>query len=112
MDVSNLDPHDKDVANLAVEALSLGKLLAVEYGDQNRLVEVHAVGISTAGKPCMRVWQVDGGSASGETEGWKLMSLAKVFKLPKLVDQQSLAPREGYKKGDLGMNFIFSEINL
>jgi hypothetical protein len=110
MDISDLNDHDQHVAKQALMSIGMGLRLDVEYDGLHRLVEVHTVGISTAGNPCMRVYQVMGDSHSGYTEGWKMMSLGKVFKFPQLTDIKSLAPREGYNKGDLGMKHIFTEV--
>lgn len=107
---TSLAPDEQKIAKQAMKALATGLAMEVEYNGAPRLVEVHAVGVSTAGKPCMRVYQLQGASDSGEEQGWKLMSLGKVFEMPKLTDIHSLAPREGYRKGDLGMSQIFTEI--
>ena len=37
-------------ANLAIEALQTGRVLQLDYRGYNRAVEVHAVGVSTAGR--------------------------------------------------------------
>lgn len=107
--LKELSQHDRSVARAAMQALGNGLRLELEYNGYPRLVEVHAVGLSSKGTPCMRVYQVEGDSESLEKEGWKLMSLGKAFDL-KVVDIQSLAPRPGYQKGDLGMNAIFTEV--
>jgi hypothetical protein len=109
-DLKELSPHDRAVARAALKAIATGLALEVEYSGSPRIVEVHAVGLSTAGKPCMRVYQLQGATNSGEDQGWKLMSLGKVFEMPKLMDIHSLAPREGYRKGDMAMARIFTEI--
>lgn len=109
--LSDLDEHDKAVARQALTAVAAGSVLNVEYDGLTRLVEVHAVGLSTKGRPVMRVYQLDAGqSHSGNPSPWRLMSLDKVFRMPEIVDIKSLAPREGYRKGDLGMSHIFTEV--
>lgn len=110
MDIDDLPGDVQDIARQALEAMEAGYCLRFNYDGQPRLVEVHAVGISTAGRPCMRVYQVEGGSVHNEPEGWKMMTLAKVFEFPEVVEIESLAPREGYQKGDLGMTYIIDEI--
>lgn len=94
---------------IVLSALESGKVLELRYDGFNRLVEVHAVGLSKKAIPCMRVYQVSGGSVSGETEGWKLMLIDKSFSAH-LTDTPSQAPRPGYSKGDKGMTQIFAEI--
>lgn len=108
--INDLPKHEKKVARAAMKAIATNRVLDLQYDGDSRLVEVHAVGISTAGKPCMRVYQVQGGSQSLVKEGWKLLSLAKVFDTPKIVDIVSLAPRKGFSKGDAGMQTIFTEV--
>lgn len=56
-----------------IAALQAGVCLRLQYDGFQRIVEIHAVGISTANNPCMRVWQVRGGSVSGEPVGWKMV---------------------------------------
>ncbi|SOD92523.1 hypothetical protein [Caenispirillum bisanense] len=93
----------------ACEALNAGKRLRVVYDGETRIIEVHAVGVSTANNECMRVWQVEGGSVSGEEVGWKLMTLSKVTK-HQLLEEASQAPRPGYKKGDSHMKEIYCQL--
>jgi len=57
----------------------------------------------------MRVWQVRGGSVSGERVGWKLMRLDDARSYG-LLDEISRAPRDGYKRGDRAMARIIREI--
>lgn len=97
------------IHDLPVAALNTGVCLRLQYDGFDRVVEVHAVGISTAGNPCMRVWQVRGGSVSGERTGWKMMLLDKSF-TAHLTDEDSGAPRPGYAANDRGMTDIFAQL--
>lgn len=104
-----LNKHDLKIAQSAIKALTSGKCLKLEYnGEPPRLVEVHAVGISKAGNPCMRVFQLAGHTHS-EVPGWKMMRLDKIFTQPKILPSPSQAPRPGYQKGDRGMEEIMKE---
>jgi hypothetical protein len=51
------------LAGTACEALRAGLCLELRYSGFSRIVEVHGVGVSTAGNPVMRVFQVRGDSA-------------------------------------------------
>ena len=95
--------------HVACDAFNQGKRLAVTYDGFTRIVEVHAVGTSTAKNPVMRVWQVSGGSASGERTGWKLMRLDKTWRFA-ITDEVSEAPRSGYKRGDRDIAVIRCQI--
>lgn len=91
------------------EALLKGRCLHLDYNGGHRLVEVHAIGTTKAGNPCFRGFQVGGASSSGEYKGWKMFLLSEVEDVA-LTDVPSLAPREGYKKGDKGMIEIDLEL--
>ena len=66
------------LASTACEALRDGKCLELRYDGFVRVVEVHAVGRSKANRLLIRVWQVRGGSVSGEPAGWKLFALDEI----------------------------------
>lgn len=96
----------------AIHALEAGKVMQVDYDGYERLIEVHAVGVTLTGAPCMRVFQIEGGSISGAvTPGWRLMLFDKIAN-PMLTDVPSEAPRPGYRQGDKGMLYIFKEIEI
>lgn len=108
--LESLSKKEASVADTAIKAMERGRRLSVEYDGMDRVVEVHAVGVSLAGRPCMRVYQVEGGSVSGEVYGWKLMTLSKIFNKPKILREKSDAPREGYRRNDAGMRYVFQEL--
>ncbi|MCK0196358.1 hypothetical protein MWN34_05460 [Ancylobacter sp. 6x-1] len=93
----------------AVDALRSARCLAVEYGGYTRRVEVHAVGFGSQGQGLMEVWQVDGGSSSGVSSGWKLMRLDDVASAMR-TDQPSLAPRPGYRRSHRAMTEIIDQV--
>lgn len=95
--------------NLPVIALQTGVRLRLQYDGFARTVEVHAVGISTAGNPCMRVFQTAGGSVSGEAIGWKMMTLDKSFSMH-MTEEVAQSPRQGYAKNDRGMSVIIAQL--
>jgi YD repeat-containing protein len=86
----------------ACEALASGKRLELRYDGYSRVVEVHVTGYSREGNALMRVWQVRGGSESGEPIGWKLMRLDESFS-GQIINEKSVAPRPGYKRDDAAM---------
>lgn len=93
----------------ALQAMQEHRCLKLGYDGFSRLVEVHAVGVSTAGNDCMRVYQVEGGSVSGERQGWKMMVFDKTFSAS-VSDVPSQAPREGYAPNDRGMTTIHGQL--
>ncbi|WP_407047977.1 hypothetical protein [Methyloraptor flagellatus] len=96
-------------SRIAIQAARDSKRLQISYNGFVRVVEVHTVGTTTAGNEGMRVWQVRGGSQSGETAGWKMLRFDEAGPM-NILDEASEAPREGYKKGDKGFNVIVFEI--
>ena len=97
------------LSDIACSALRSGKVLELRYDGFSRSVEVHAVGFSKEGYKLMRVWQIRGGSDSGEPIGWKLMRLDEV-RAANISDENSLAPRVGYRKNDRAMTRIICQL--
>jgi hypothetical protein len=95
--------------SIACDALQRGQCLELRYDGYSRTVEVHAVGNTQAGNDIMRVWQVRGGSSSGERTGWKIMRLDETFSAH-IVDEKSEAPRRGYVRGDTAMQHIYCQV--
>lgn len=96
-------------ASDACQALKSGRCLEVRYHGFARVVEVHAVGTSTKSNPVMRVWQVRGGSVHNERVGWKLLLLDEGIGVA-ILDEKSLAPCPGYKRGDKDMIHILCQL--
>lgn len=93
----------------ACEALKAKRRIEINYSGRDRVVEVHAAGYTRDEKPIMRVWQVGGGSASGDFSGWKLLRLDEITSSTMLGDKSD-APRPGYRKGDPAIKNILCEI--
>lgn len=93
----------------ALEALAGKMCLALTYLDCHRVVEVHTVGITTAGRPAMSVWQVDGESNTPPIPDWRLMCFDECFDV-RLSDVPSTAPRPDYKKGAKQFRRIDAEL--
>ncbi|MEZ5849525.1 MAG: hypothetical protein R3D68_02580 [Hyphomicrobiaceae bacterium] len=96
-------------ANTPCEALNQGRRLEVRYHGFTRVVEVHACGITTADNAAMRVWQVRGGSVSNERTGWKVLLLDEAISYG-VLDEESAAPRIGYRRGDPLFSKIFCQL--
>ncbi|WP_082663379.1 hypothetical protein [Sinorhizobium sp. Sb3] len=96
-------------AAAACDALNRGLCLELRYDGFSRVVEVHAVGATKDGNDIMRVWQVRGGSNSGERQGWKLMRLDEAVSAH-VIDEKSEAPRRGYVRGDKAIAWMRCQI--
>jgi hypothetical protein len=97
------------IVDIACQALQQGKVLELRYDGYSRCVEVHAVGVSTAGHYVVASWQTSGGSSRGESVGWKLMRLDEIQGAA-ISGQASAAPRDGYRRGDKRMQRIICEL--
>lgn len=95
----------------AVQAINDKVALEFDYDGFTRIVEVHAVGMSTDARPVMRAYQVAGDSLRGFVPGWRLFAFDKLENV-RMTTLPSTAPREGYKMGDKGMLGIIKEIEL
>lgn len=94
---------------VACTALRAKKCLELRYDGFTRVVEVHAVGVTKDGNEVMRVWQVRGGSVSGQPVEFKLLRLDEAF-TAHMTDEDSNAPRPKYKRGDPVMKIIYCEV--
>jgi predicted DNA-binding transcriptional regulator YafY len=84
------------------EAIRQKKRIKLNYEPGERLVEPHALGFSKDGNQLVRAYQVEGASASGEHENWKLF---RVDRMGKCINEGSCfdEPRQGYRRGDKAM---------
>jgi hypothetical protein len=81
----------------AIEAINQQVCLSCTYDGLFRVVEVHTVGTTTARRPAMSVWQVDGQSNSTPVTGWRLFCFDECFNVA-LTDIPSKPSRPEYKK--------------
>lgn len=75
----------------------------------HRVIEIHTVGTTTAFRPAMSVWQVDGQSNTPPIPDWRLFCFDECFDVA-LTEIPSLAPRAQYKKGAKQFRKIDREI--
>lgn len=76
--------------------------MTVDYAPGLRTIEPHAIGYSKDGNVVLRAYQIDGASASGEHEHWKLFRLDRMRSAVHLADTFT-GPRPGYKRDDSAM---------
>jgi hypothetical protein len=92
----------------ACEALKNKKCIELRYSGKLRVVEIHAVGYTKDNNPIMRIWQVREVNA-GSSPSWKLLRLDEV-ESARVVEEESKAPRPGYKRGDPAMQRILCQV--
>lgn len=94
---------------LALEALKHGLCLEFDYHGHSRMVEVHTVGVTTAGRPAMCSYQVDGGTSSSPIPDWRLFCFDECINV-RLSAAGSNAPRAGYRRGAKQFQTIIAEV--
>ncbi len=100
-----------DLMLLAKNAMESGNCLNFTLDGKPRIVEVHAVGVSTKdGGIVMRAFQVAGG-ASRPLPAWSLFRLDRMSDV-KVTPRVSDAPRDGYRMGDAQMAPVLCELEL
>jgi len=84
---------------LVCQAIDEMRLLLVEYGGRMRLVQPHVYGDDAHGDRLLSAYQVSGGSASGESKGWKSFRMDRVGAI-ELTDERFHAPRPEFQRND------------
>ncbi len=74
-----------------IEAIKQRRILSVSYDGLPRKVEPHTYGINSAGHEALSCYQVEGGSASGHSEGWKMLLISKLDRAS--LTNDTFAPR-------------------
>ncbi len=88
----------------ACAALAAKRRVKLTCDGSQRVVEVHAVGLTTKQQPAMRVWQLPGGRSS-----WRIVLLERVEQFEMLPDASD-APRPGYKPGGRRFSRVTCEL--
>src|ERR1700733_11289593 len=92
-----------------LDSINNKQCIEIVYHGFSRVVEPHTFGNTTAGNDAIRAWQVRGGSVSNEPVGWKLFRLDEMPDV-QLLNEAAQAPRQGYKRGDKGMQIIYCQM--
>ncbi|MDF4003771.1 hypothetical protein P3W24_17805 [Luteibacter sp. PPL201] len=81
------------------DAIDAMRLLIVDYGGTRRLVQPHVYGDDTQGHRLLSAYQLDGGSSSGESRGWKSFRMDRVRAVAP-TDERFHAPRPEFQRND------------
>lgn len=95
--------------DLIFQAIKERRLLEFIYDGGRRVVEPHCYGVSTAGNPSLRAFQVVGQSLSGNPIAMKMFNLSKASNF-KILPEVFQNERDVYRKGDKGMSVIHIEL--
>lgn len=94
--------------NMIINAIQNRQVLTFTYSGLVRVVEPHAVGVSTTGKDVLRCYQTAGGHVTPGHE-WDFCVLAKIHGL-QLTGQSFVGNRPGYKRDDPYMRHIYKQL--
>lgn len=90
------------------DAISKSVVVEFQYNGHQRVVEPHAVGVTTAGNDVLRGYQTAGGSSSRTVPYWKMFKLQKIESLTD-TNEQFNGPRRGYSPNDDHMSKIYCQ---
>lgn len=94
--------------NTIINAIQNRQVLMFTYSGLVRVVEPHAVGVSTTGKDVLRCFQTAGGHVVPGHE-WDFCVLSKIYGL-QITGQNFTGNRPGYKRNDRNMSFIYKQL--
>lgn len=87
------------------EGIRRQRVMRLTYRGYTRLVEPHAIGITTGGNRALLAWQIEGGSKSDPPTGWRTF-LTEEIKSPS-VTVRGFTPRETYRRERLTLRIEF-----
>jgi hypothetical protein len=91
-----------------INAIRSREVLSFTYDGLARVLEPHAVGLSTAGNNVLRCYQTQGSHVTPDHE-WDLCKISKISDL-RTTGQHFVGERPGYRRGDKHMTNIFAEL--
>lgn len=94
-------PHKAGAAVLTAEetvrsGIRRQRVLRLTYLGHTRLVEPHAIGVTTAGHRALLAWQIQGDSKSEPPTGWRTFLIDEI-KAP-AVTVRDFSPRSTYSR--------------
>ena len=96
---------NEHIMSLTIEAIRTGQTLKFTYSDKPRVIEVHAVGLTSKSALAIRGYQV-----VGDREGWALFSADKIIDPELSLLPISHAPRPGYVLNDSQLPTIYGQV--
>jgi hypothetical protein len=100
-----------EMEETVISAIKNKHVLSFFYDDALRTVEPQTYGISTAGHPVLRGYQITGGSKSGQTIGLRLYDLAKMEGL-KDTNRRFAKARPQHQPKDSAMSRVVVSLPL
>lgn len=92
---------------LIISAINNSNILQLEYDRKLRIVEPYCFGILHNGNAALLAYQIEGGSTSGEEEGWKIFLISRIKSIVVSKNRFTDA-RPDYKAKDKHMRIIYA----
>jgi hypothetical protein len=93
---------------LLCRAIREKRLLELQYGGHVRTIAPHVYGIASTGEEMLSGYQTWGGSAGGESAGWKSFKVSDLSAIK--LTTKKFGPRPEYQHGDRVMAEIFCQV--
>lgn len=94
--------------DILIAAIRNRHVMSFTYDGLARMVEPHAIGVSTAGNDVLRCFQIQGRHITPGHE-WDLCLLSKIRGLTR-TGHFFTGERPGYRRGDKGLSVIYAEL--
>lgn len=91
------------------DAIQNQNIIEFTYDGLHRVVEPHCHGLTQTGNSALRGYQIGGQSTNGNLPNWRMFKLTKASNI-RVLTETFPGPRPGYKRGDKGMSYIYSEL--
>ncbi len=96
------------MSHILSDAIKRRVLVELRYDGFQRVVEPYVFGAGSNRQHLTRVYQIEGGSVSGERKGWKLLRLDEVKEVSAL--DRPFAPRPDYKRVDPAISVVLAQV--
>lgn len=84
------------------------RVIRLRYAGHVRLIEPHAIGITTGGHRAVLAWQTEGGSRSDPPSGWRTFLIADISEATLTV--RGFARRASYNRDKAALRSIEIEV--
>lgn len=100
--------HAATANDVLREGIQRRRVIRLRYGGFLRLVEPHAIGLTTGGHRALLAWQIEGGSRSDPPNGWRTFLLAEISEAALTV--AGFTRRASYSRDESTLHAIELEI--
>ncbi len=100
--------HAATANEVVRDAIQRQRVLRVRYAGHMRMIEPHAIGITTGGHRAVLAWQIEGGSRSDPPSGWRTFLLEDISEAALTV--RGFTRRSSYNRDKSTLHSIEVEV--